>query len=263
MRTGIPRTLLIVTALTLASCGATGDAANDTTTKPQEPQATSTSPDTEPTSTTTTIDDPSPSVDPCPEVPMPDDVATTAPAGFDGDGDGDDDTLTTFQEEDQWWAGVEWAAGGSGLIMLDEAESMGAKAIGGYDLDGDGVDEAFIALGGPASGVRVQVFHQDGCGLKPVLFQNDKPFTFPVTGTAGTFTAAECGTTTDITLITATVMDPDTGTLDLDQVRYSFDPDSGTMIGEDEARDTVEGADIAELSGLRCGDLEEAMSQLG
>lgn len=193
---------------------------------------------------------------------MPDEVATTALAGFDGDGDGADDTLTTFEAEGSWWIGVEWAAGGSGWIMLTEAESMGAKAIGGHDLDGDGIDEAFIALGGPASGLIVQAFQQDRCGLKPIVLQNDEPFTFPVTGTAGTFTAASCEASTDITLITGSTIDSEAGTVRLEQVSYSFDPDAGVMVGEDSTLDTVEGIDIAEVSGLQCGDLNNAMSQL-
>lgn len=191
---------------------------------------------------------------------MPDDIATTAAADFDGNGDGDNDTLTTFEAEGTWWMGVEWAAGGSGWIMLNEAESMGASALGGHDIDGDGVDEAFVALAGPASGVIVQVFQQDQCGLKPIRLQNDKPFTFPVTGTAGTFTAAECGNPTDITIITGSVIEP--GTVDLERVSYSFDRDSGKMVGEEGTRDTVD-IDIADVSGLQCGDLDEAMSQLG
>lgn len=271
MRTGIVRPLLIAATLVLASCGATGDAesaattsnppANETSTTSPATESTATSPDTTETPTTDAPTATSP-VEPCPEVPLPDDITTTAAAAFDGDGDGDDDTLATFEQEGSWWIGVEWAAGGSGWIMLNEAESMGAKAIGGHDLDGDGVDEAFIGLLGPASGLNVQVLQQDQCGLKPILLQNDEPFTFPVTGTAGMFTAAECGSPTDIALITGSIVAPETGTVEVERVSYSFDSDSGTMVGEDSTLDTVEGVDIAEVSGLRCGDLDEAMSQL-
>lgn len=262
MPSRIVTAVLVAATLVLASCGDSDDSDSaeraDDTTITTEVETTATTADTEDEEDMDAegLGAGEPGV--CPDVGTPDEIASTAPVSFDGNGDGQDDTLTTFQEEGTWWIGVEWAAGGSGWIMLDDAGPMGATALGGHDLDGDGVDEAFIAFSGPASGHVVHVYQQDVCGLKPIEFGNGEPFSFPVTATAGTMTSAECGSPTDISLVTSLIVDPDTGTVDVERVSYSFQPDEGVMRGEEEAYDTIEGADLSELSGLRCGDLDSA-----
>lgn len=253
--------VLIVAVLGLAACGSTETAAKSdpstTTAAADTAAATSTTADRSPTTDAAASDR-------CPEVPLPDDLESTATVAFDGDGDGEPDTLTTFQAEGKWWIGVEWAAGGSGWIPIDGDVTMGATALGGYDIDGDGTDEAFITLGGPAAGVMVHVYQQDVCGLKPTKFDNGEPFSFPVTATVGTFSSARCGEISDITLKRGVLPDPDgPGTIALEQVSYSFDRDSATMRGEEATNDDISGVDVAELMGLRCGDLNDALSAEG
>lgn len=182
-----------------------------------------------------------------------------APIDFDGDGDGQVDRLVTYQQGDQWWLGVEWAAGGSSRAVIDEA-FMGGQPLGGYDLNGDGLDEAFVSIFGPASGVMVGIFYADGCDIAPVLDETAAgAFVFPVTGSIGFFSGASCNSIGDISLISGQLVDAETGEYEASEVPYSFDPATGTLTAGFGDGGSVGFDEIGELSTLACGSLADAL----
>jgi len=110
--------------------------------------------------------------------PEPPDNLTNAFGDFDGNGV--DDTLYVWKEGTQWVAHIETDGGFGGEAVLGTSQYDVARAIGGHDINGDGVDEAFLqvatgasttvlgiftlweAVGSPATGLY--------CGLVPVMY---------------------------------------------------------------------------------------------
>lgn len=223
-------------------------------------------PSTTQNNTSSTLDDDSDDdasdLDSCPDAaPIPASAAelSEATVNFDGDGDGENDRLATYKDGDNWWVGVEWSNGGSSRAIIDEA-FMGAAAAGGYDLDGDGNDEAFVSIYGPASGVMVGVFYRDGCDLAPVLDEDaSAPFVFPVTGSIGFFSGASCNSIGDISLISGELLDEEAGEYEVSEVPYSFDSTSGTLSSGFGDGGSVTFDEIGDLSQLDCGDLANAL----
>jgi len=72
--------------------------------------------------------------------------ATSAPGDFDGNGVAD--ILWVFGLAPNWHAHIQTDGGFGARIDLPASDS--ARAIGGYDVNGDGVDEAFVKVGSGA-----------------------------------------------------------------------------------------------------------------
>ncbi len=84
--------------------------------------------------------------DPLPAEP-PDDLST---AYGDFDGNGLDDTLHVWKSGPQWVAHIETDGGFGAETVLPTEAAESAEAVGGHDIDGDGVDEAFVQVGSGA-----------------------------------------------------------------------------------------------------------------
>lgn len=69
----------------------------------------------------------------------------------DFDGDGLQDALYVWKDGSDWIAHIETDAGFGAQTVLPTHESIPARAIGGYDVDGDGIDEAFLVVDAGAS----------------------------------------------------------------------------------------------------------------
>lgn len=252
MRTRAFICCLVVLTLGLTACGDDdgGAAAESTTSSTTAPSTTEG--DEETTTTTTEA-----SEDTCPDdAPIPAEATevTTATLDYDGDGDGTPDTLSTFFHEDMWWLQAEWSAGGTTAVTIDDVGSMGSRPIGGHDIDGDGVDEAFISITGPASGVIVGVFRTDDCQLWPVTdSESGLAFSFPVTASIGTFSGATCNGMGDLDLYSGELVDADTGEYMVAQAPYTYS--DGEMTAEFGDAGSVQFDDIHEYSSLDCGDL--------
>jgi hypothetical protein len=130
-------------------------------------------------SPTTTMAPPPPTTAPppppagaCPSVDVPGNPARGGgtDASYDGDGDGLPDELEVLDLGGRgWWVRVSWGRGGSSVMAVDALAGMGeAGPIGGYDVDGDGRDEAFLWAGDVPAGRVVMVAAGD-CELFPVL----------------------------------------------------------------------------------------------
>lgn len=254
MRTRTALICLLILTVGLAACGDDDGEAADSTTSTTSTSTTA-APTTDDGSTTTTIS--AGDEGECPAISgIPDEATDVVEAtiAYDGDGDGESDTLSTFFFEDLWWLQVEWAAGGNSAVTIDEATSMGVRPIGGYDIDDDGVDEAFVSLSGPASGVIVALFYTDGCNVLPVIDDDSGlAFSFPVTASIGTFSGATCDDTAHITIHSGELVDTDTGEYLVGNVPHTLS--DGHMLAEFGDAGSVEFDDIHQYSGLACGDL--------
>jgi len=112
--------------------------------------------------------------------PLPGTATDITDEAGDFDGDGTADHLQVFRNSGSWWARVETAAGFSIIAPLQTNPAEAARSVGGRDLDGDGVDEAFIVVGQGASSEIVGIytlFEPIGspatgfsCGLLPAVF---------------------------------------------------------------------------------------------
>lgn len=254
MRTRITLISLLVLTLGLAACGDDdgGEAADSTTSSTSTTADIDTGDDGDETTTTTSSADGE-----CPALAdIPDDATdlNASTLAYDGDGDGEADTLSIFFFEDMWWLQVEWSAGGNAAITIDEVSEMGANAIGGHDLDGDGLDEAFVRVPGPASGVIVAVFYTEGCSILPIIDDaSGSAFSFPVTASIGTFSGASCDGMGHIDIHSGELVDADAGEYLVTTAPHTLT--DGNMLAEMGDSGSVQFDDIGEFSGLACGDL--------
>ena len=102
---------------------------------------------------------------------------TSAPGDFDGDGI--DDMLYVWKDGTDWLAQIQTDAGFGARTVLPTDEWIPARAIGGYDVNGDGIDEAFLVVDAGASSdvVGLYTLHQPDpdeiplytCGLEEVV----------------------------------------------------------------------------------------------
>ena len=250
----LSRAALVAAVVVLAACGNDDvDTADDTTTT------------TEDTTTTleeaTTTEDDEADEAACPDAaPIPADATsfTDAPVAYDGNGDGQADTLTVYEHDGDWMLHVEWGAGGTAEAWLDEAGSMGARPLGGHDLSGDGADEAWVAMAGPAAGSIVGIYRTEGCELIPVFdADTGSPFTFTVTATVGTFSGATCDGFGDIDLYFGELAGPDGEEYMVNQSPHTYD--DGQLLAEFGDAGSVHLDDLGQYTTLDCGDLAGAL----
>ena len=243
-------------ALTLVAGACSDDdetSAEDTTTTTTEAPTTTQAPTT---TTDAEVDEGE-----CPDdAPIPGAATDIADATFDydGNGDGSPDTLSVFRHDDAWWVHVAWSGGGTAAVTIDDAGEMGARPMGGHDVDGSGLDEAFVSVAGPAAGTIVAVFRTNGCGIWPVLdADSGLPFSFPVTATIGTFSGATCNGMGDIDLFTGELVDVDEGEYLVAQAPYTL-VDGEMEAGFGDAA-SVDLDSVDQYSTLDCGPLGSAL----
>ncbi|HSL57867.1 MAG TPA: hypothetical protein VK866_08500 [Acidimicrobiales bacterium] len=266
---------LVVALLLLAACSDddSSDAADEaaattagpatTVDDPATTSAPTTAPPTTAGPTTTAAPATTTPPDSCPDVaPVPAGAegVQAATVAYDGDGDGVDDTLSVFRHDGAWWVQVEWASGGSAAVTVDDADiGLGMRPLGGHDLDGDGLDEAFLALGGPASGVIVAVIRTAGCGVTPVVDDaSGLPFTFPVTASIGSFSGASCEGAGDLELVFGSLVDAALGEYEAGTVPYDLTPE-GRMVAGPGDGGSASTDDVGALATLDCGDLASTL----
>ncbi len=256
---------LAIVCLLAAACGNDDDAAPEEPETTEAPETTD-EPDTTDEPEATEAPEPTEATDEqasgeCPDVPLPDDAedALEAPVDYDGDGDGTPDTLTVYRQGTDWWLHADWSGGGSAAVMIDDAGSMGARPLGGHDLLGDGSDEAWIAIFGPAAGSIVGVYHAVDCDLVPLTdLGSGGDFRFTVTATLGNFTGASCNGLGDIDLFTGELAGADSDEYLVSQQPHTVDA-SGDVTGEMGDAGSITGDEVGDYATLDCGALADAL----
>lgn len=116
----------------------------------------------------------------------------------DFDGNGTPDRLTVYGTGDASQPGP-WHVlldAGEGLTFtadpLIEDQTAGASAIGGFDIDGDRLDEAFVKVGQGASAAVVGLFTIVDCTLREVTLAGVGPAQFPVGASVGNQSGLAC-----------------------------------------------------------------------
>lgn len=135
---------------------------------------------------------------------------TTKPGDFDGNGVAD--TLRTYKLGSTWHLRVELAGGASGhdLVVPGVDPGTGLKAVGGFNLDENQSNEAFVVIGGGASTTLVAIFVFNNCQLTRVTEMGNAA-TFPVGASAQRRTGLSCVLGTALQTLSASAP-PNTGT---------------------------------------------------
>ncbi len=145
----------VATTTTAAAPGTTGA----TTTTNQVETTTTTSTTTSSTTTTVPV-----SLCPAPQ-PLPEGTLTFAGIPGDFDGDGNQDELLTYQAApNDWRMRVVFADGGGADAAITHADDLfPPRPIGGFDIDGDGTEEAFVTVGAGASTMLIGLYDISDC----------------------------------------------------------------------------------------------------
>lgn len=146
------------TSVTTTAELSTTIAASATTTS--EPAASTTTTTTTSTTTSTVP------ITTCPVPPaLPEGALRFAGGSGDYDGDGQLDSAITYQAApDSWRLRITFADGGGTDVAIADAEDFAPpRHIGGFDIEGDGADEIFVAVGAGASTVQLGLFDVAGC----------------------------------------------------------------------------------------------------
>jgi len=129
----------------------------------------------------------------CPTVPLPSGASnqTTAPGSFDGDGQ--PDVLRAYQVSGAWRLRVELSAGGQVEVAVPNVGTGDAvKAVGGFNIDENLIDEAFATVGSGSYATHVGVWKGGGfCSIVRVTV-NGQPSTFPVGASVGNRSGLRC-----------------------------------------------------------------------
>ncbi|MDQ6726983.1 MAG: hypothetical protein M3066_12575 [Actinomycetota bacterium] len=103
---------------------------------------------------------------------------TSAAGNFDGDGK--PDTLQAYKTAGVWHLRTQLTAGGNTDAALPEvAATETVKALGGFNIDANLVDEAFATVGSGAYTTLVGIWQAAGCTLTRLTIKAERA-TFPV-----------------------------------------------------------------------------------
>jgi hypothetical protein len=265
---------LLLAALLLASCGgnaepaeittealvsttsaATTSAVTTTTTPPPTTAAQTTTTSAAETSTTaiaTTTTSTLPATI-CPIPPaLPDGAIRFAGGSGDYDGDGQPDPAITYQAgPDTWRLRVTFAdGGGTDVAILDAEDFAPPRHIGGFDIEGDGTDEIFVAVGVGASTVHVGLYDVAGCVATRVTAEG-APAVLPVGASIGNVSGIACPGDGTIQRVFAQYVDDDV--YEGGFAPYALDGAALIALPGDGAGFTAEEAFA--LAVLDCGDL--------
>lgn len=133
-----------------------------------------------------------PPADPaCPLVTVPATAANLTVRTGDFDGDGLSDELRSFFNAGAWRLQVSLAAGGGHTLEVEPEGGAGVTAVGGFDVDEDGAQEAWARVGSGAGNQVVGLFRLERCTLAPVTV-DEKGARFSVGGTFDSRAGVEC-----------------------------------------------------------------------
>lgn len=141
------------------------------------------------TTTSTTVP---PTVCPIPP-PLPEGTVVFAPVGGDFDGDGSADALQTYQAgADDWRIRITFSDGGGADAAVAGSDDFAPpRPIGGFDVDSDGSEEAFLTVTSGASAVFIGLYSVGDC-VAARITQGGVPAEFAVGGSVGSVAGVSC-----------------------------------------------------------------------
>jgi hypothetical protein len=189
----------------------------------------------------------------CPALrPLQEGTLEFAAVPGDFDGDGSQDELLTYQAApNDWRIRVIFSDGGGTDAAIAHADDLiPPRPIGGFDIDGDGAQEAFITVGAGASTTLIGLFDIANC-VATRISAGGTAATFSV----GASTGAESGVVCpgDGTLRRTFAQRVDDGVFEGGYEVFSL---AGTnLVSEGSTTSQMSTDDAATLAGFSCGDL--------
>lgn len=244
---------ITTTTSTSTTIAATSSAAPETTvantTTSQAAETTSsTTTATTSTSTTTTA---APSQCPIP-LALPEGTLRMEGGSGDFDGDGATDELFTYQAgPDDWRVRVVFSDGGGADAAVGDAMDFAPpRPMGGFDIDGDGVQEAFLTVGAGASTIQIGMFDIGACVATRVT-ANGVPAAFSVGASVGAGSGMEC--LGDGVVRRNFAQRVDESTFEGGYEEYLLD--GSHLVSQGTTTGTLTSEDAATLAGFNCGGL--------
>ena len=137
--------------------------------------------------------------------PLPTPVTSLTTATGDFDGNGVDGTLQAYHYAGSWYARIVTDGGYGAIGMLPTGGAEAARALGGRDLNQDGMDEALLVTGAGAYTELVSIYALAQpiaappgmhCAVRPAQFAGGAAdATFPVGASVGNQSGLKCLTT--------------------------------------------------------------------
>ncbi len=179
---------------------------------------------------------------------------TTKSGNFDGNGAAD--TLRAYKLGDEWHLRVELDGGTAGgdVVVPGVDPGSGLKALGGFSLDENFVDEAFAVVGAGASSTLVGIFVFKDCALIRVT-EKGSPAALSVGASVLNRSGISCVLRTALQTLKDTAP-PATGT-PFTVVRSTYDLVGSTLVLANTSQTTIDSNDpaLAPSAALDCGQL--------
>ena len=255
------RVVAALAVLAMAACSGTdddvsSDAAGETTTVGSDSAP---SPATTAVRTTTSVTVPVESTGCGGQAADPDSASMTSESA-DVDGDGRLDAVRVYRTAGgEWRVRIEFAAGGSSELKLEGQglEVGGAGALRSGDIDGDGLDEVFVRIGGGDGTTQVAFFSVNNCTIEPVLFSG-APVVFAVGVAGSAINGVQCGPAADRArrvLYVSEGQSGDGGGFNVSTSGYRLDAGELTLVGEPVLSDVSFGDEgYVAASTFSCGE---------
>jgi len=129
-------------------------------------------------STTTPTVAPRPS---CPAKPFPSGATDVTMAAGSFDGDGQPDVLMAYRHAGAWHLRAQLSAvGDADVVVPDVGIGDAVKAVGGFNVDADAIDEAFATVGSGAYTSTVGIWKVGGLCQLTRITVGGQPGSFPV-----------------------------------------------------------------------------------
>lgn len=204
-----------------------------------------------PVSTTSTVDTSTTSAPACRADPIPAGAVDLLSVPVDGDGDGVEDRLLAYVHADVGRLRVETGSGSEVEVEIDERPGPAPfDPIGGHDLDLDGRDELFVAVGTGAYTFHVGIWTLDDCRLDR-LTVDGIPAAFPFGASSSNVAGLSCPETGGIETVTASYVSESR----FEGAYQRYELADGALVAGESVSAVFEGDEVFAIPLFDCGRL--------